>query len=430
VLSATFLATEMKCARCHDAPFHASRQVDLFHLAAMLARGPVKVPGTSTVALGKLAAGGRTPLIRATLRPGDAVSPEWSLESLVAKASVAVSGDSRAQLAALLTAPQNERFAEVLVNRVWHHYFGLGLVEPLNDWENARASHPELLRWLARELASHDYDLKHVARLILNSAAYQRRSSSDRAANRLYAAPSRRRMSAEQIVDSAFAAFGVPMDVEPMCIDLDGVRTPNNGLNLGRPRRAWQFAYLSNERDRPSLNLPRAQAVAELLGAFGWPGVRQEAISDRKPAPTVLQPALLSNGTAARWLARLSEDSQITELCLDVTSSEELVRELFLRVLTREPSPDELDDFRTMLEPGFDSRIRSRAKPPVARAPYRPYIAWSNHQDPDSNLLRQRDEAAARAGPPHTKRLDDDWRERAEDVLWSLLNAPELVYLP
>ncbi|MBS0211095.1 MAG: DUF1553 domain-containing protein [Planctomycetes bacterium] len=430
VLSSTFLATEMKCARCHDAPYHASTQAELFHMAAMLARAPVKIPDTSSVPLEKLTAGGRQPLIRVSLRPGEVLAAEWPLTRYVSASAVdADANDPREQLAALLTSPKNERFAEVLVNRVWHHYFGQGLVESLNDWENARPAHPELLEWLARDLVAHDYDLKHLARRILNTRAYGRQSSPDRAANRLYAAPPRRRLSAEQTLDSLFASFGVPLVTEAMCIDLDSGRPADNGLNLGRPQRAWQFTYLSNERDRPSLNLPRAQAVAELLGAFGWSGNRQEAVSERKVEPSVLQAALLANGTVARWLTRVSDESQMAELALQADSAEGLARELYLRILSREPSADELRDFKALLEPGFDGRVVSHEKPAVPHR-YRPYIAWSNHLDPAANAQRTREEAEARAGDKPTARLTGDWRRRLEDALWTLLNSPELVYLP
>ena len=74
----------------------------------------------------------------------------------------------------MITHGHGERFAEVIVNRVWQRYLGWGLMEPADDWENAEASHPQLLKWLAREFLVSGYDLKHVARLIMNSHVYQR----------------------------------------------------------------------------------------------------------------------------------------------------------------------------------------------------------------------------------------------------------------
>src|SRR5690606_36838386 len=79
--------------------------------------------------------------------------------------------------ATLITAPQNRRFSQVIVSRVWKRLIGAGLVEPVQDWEGRTASHPDLLEWLARELITHDFDLRHVTRLILSSQMYQRAAS-------------------------------------------------------------------------------------------------------------------------------------------------------------------------------------------------------------------------------------------------------------
>jgi mono/diheme cytochrome c family protein len=431
IISSALLATEMKCARCHDAPYHQSKQADLFHLAAMLAQQPVEVPKTSSVSLDKLA--GRKSLIQVTLKPGDKLTPEWTLKNLMRDelppGFLPAEADSRTHLAALITAPQNERFAEVLVNRVWHRYFGRGLAEPLNDWEKTKISHPDLLKWLAREFIRNDYDLKHLARLILNSQAYQRQSRTDADANRLFAAPIRRRLSAEQLVDSLFTAYGKDFDTGLLCIDVDSGRTPKLALNFGEPRRAWQFVYTSNDRDRPSLNLPRAQVITELMAAFGWEGNRQEPISVRKNEPNPLQPALLANGTASLWLTRLSEDSGLTELTLQKQPVEQLVAEVFLRILGRSPTKTEREKFIALLQPGYDQRILSRTAPLIAQAP-KPYVSWGNHLEADANVLRQKEEVEAHQGPAPTVRLAADWRMRMEDFLWALLNAPETIYVP
>jgi hypothetical protein len=171
----------MKCARCHDAPYHPFAQKDLFSLAAMLDNRPLKLPKSSTVPLGP---GGRKALVTISLKPGDSIAPAWPLGKLIPDelpaGFVRDSRDFRERFAALATSPWNDRFAQVLVNRLWKRYFGAGLIEPVDDWNDnslgpgATPPHPPLLDWLARELVSHDYDLKHVARLILKSDAYQR----------------------------------------------------------------------------------------------------------------------------------------------------------------------------------------------------------------------------------------------------------------
>ncbi|MGE0758204.1 MAG: DUF1553 domain-containing protein [Pirellulaceae bacterium] len=441
IISAAFLGVEMKCARCHDSPANASSQRDLFELAAMLSAEPLVVPATSSVSAEKLTAGGRKPLISVTLETGTRVEPRWPFDELLSEATADVvaehPGEPRDRLAALITAPHNERFAQVVANRVWRRLMGRGIVEPVDDWEKNAPTHPELLRWLGRELVRSGYDVKHVTRLILNSHAYQRATDGAlKAPSPLFMAPAPRRLDAEQIVDSLFAATGKPFRLEEVSLDIDGRRDMGNSISLGQPRRSWMLTSTSNERDRPSLNLPRIQAVTDVLSAFGWRGARQDPLSVRDTAPNALQPAILSNGTMSVWLTRLSDDHGLTQLALQETSVESLVRALYLRVLTRAPRADELARMVEHLEPGFESRVRNTshtAPPPASVVKERKpalYVSWSNHLDPEATLVRQKQEVAARQGDPPTRRLESAWRERLEDVVWVLLNSPEFVFAP
>jgi hypothetical protein len=435
VVAAAFLGVEMKCARCHDAPAHSSTQKELFQLAAMLDGKPVKLPATSSVPLDKVHEGGRKPLIRVTLQPGTVVAAEWPFARFApeegGKALAEYPDDSRDVLAALVTAPRNERFAQVMANRLWKRLMGRGIVEPAEDWERGRPSHPELLRWLGREFVRGGYDVKHLSRLILNSHAYQREA--DPALKEtpvLFTAPAKRRLAAEQIVDSMFAATGKSFRVEEVSLDIDGIRELNTSITLGKPRRAWMLASTSNERDRPSLSLPRVQMVVDVLEAFGWRPSRQDPLTTREHATNVLQPAILQNGPVGLWLTRLSDDHGITALAISAKSVDELLDELFLRVLTRKPNDGEREAYGDYLRAGFDARVRTPAPKPAAKRRPEPYVSWSNHLHTEANAIMLRRGEAARKGDPPTERLDPQWRERMEDVLWSLLNAPEFVFTP
>jgi hypothetical protein len=437
IVASAFLGVQMKCARCHDAPAHKSSQKQLFQLASLLGAGSITVPKTSSVPQDKLHGLGREPLIRVTLRPGTKVEPAWPFSEFVPESSLAdmtLSGAGpRERAAALLTAPQNERFAQVLANRLWQRIMGRGIVEPVDDWEKGEPSHPELLRYLGRELVRGGYDSKHLVRLILNSHAYQRAVDAQLTEPSPYfVAPARRRLEAEQIVDSLFLAAGKAMDTEEVSLDIDSIRDMKNSLTLGKPRRAWQFASTSNERDRPSLALPRVQAVVDVLEAFGWRATRQDARTRRDVEPNVLQPAILANGTMSIWLTRLSDDHGVTHLALERQPVEALVDRLFLQVLTRKPRPQELSAMIAYLSEGYDGRVVevARVAPTTAKRQLPRYVSWSNHLTPEANEIKIQLEAAARRGDPPTPRLESAWRQRLEDVLWSLLNDPEFVFTP
>ena len=438
IVAQAFLGMQMQCARCHDAPYHDFKQEQLFALAAMLRREPQPVPLSSSIPTNANIVVGK--IVKVTLKPGSKVSPAWPFPNVVPDAIPAGvlrrESDLRERLAALVTDPRNERFAKVLVNRVWKRYLGWGLVEPVDDWETARPSHPELLDHLARELVAHDYDLKHLARLILNSQTYQRVARPDGSEEkpfdqRLFAAPARRRLGAEQVVDSLFAAVGKPFHSEEMNMDVDGRRPVKDFNNLGTPARAWEFTSLSNERDRPALAMPRAQSLIDCLSTFGWRDSRQSPLTVRDHAANVLQPAALANGLVANGrIARLSDDSAITALALQDRPLPELVRALFLRVLSRPPTANELKAFTTQLAEGYaDRRFKPSGSAAQKTGPARP-VSWSNHLNPEATRLKQEAERAARAGDPPTDRLRADWRERMEDAVWVLVNAPEFVFVP
>ncbi len=439
IVAQAFMGMQMQCARCHDAPYHDFKQKDLFSLAAMLKREPQQVPLSSSIPTNANIVIGR--VVNVTLQPGTKVDPTWPLHDAMKNdipgGVLRDENDSREKLAALITDPRNERFAKVIVNRLWKRYLGWGIVEPVDDWETAKPSHPDLLEFLAAELTAHNYDLKHVARLILNSQVYQRAVRADGSAEkeaeeRLFASPARRRMTAEQVVDSLFAAVGKEFNSEEMNMDVDGRRPVKDFNNLGAPAHGWEFASLSNERDRPALAMPMAQPIVDTLTTFGWREARQSPQTVRDHSANVLQPAALANGLLGNGrIARLSDDSAITALALENRPLPEMIRAVFLRVLSRPPSAGESSFFSEQLEPGYSDRRLNSSGSLAHKNPHpNRAVSWANHLNPEATRIKQDMERQARAGDLPTDRLRTDWRERMEDALWSLVNSPEFVFIP
>ncbi len=439
ILGTAFLGIDMKCARCHDAPYHPYGQRDLFSIAAMLEGKPIKVPLTSSVPRTKEEIDDL--IVEVTLAPGTSVEPAWPFEEIAPEYAGGETStnlaSSRDQLAARITSPRNRRFARVVVNRLWKRYLGYALVEPVSDWDGAKASHPELLDFLERELLLGGYDLKHVARLILSSRAYQRECDGDATKvpepeKRLFRGPARRRLSAEQLVDSLFRVAGKALGSEPLCLDVDGRRPITTFLNLGVPRRAWEFTSLSNERDRPSLAMPVAQSVIDVLRTFGWRETRQDPITVRDEEPTVLQPLVVANGVVGNRATTLSDDHALTQVAIDARDARALVRSVYLRVLSRLPTPPEEALFSDLLREGFDERVvdSSVVDSGEKEASDQRAVSWSNHLSAEANRLKIELERRVRAGDRPTSRLRPEWRERLEDVVWTLVNSSEFLFVP
>ncbi|MEL6105236.1 MAG: DUF1553 domain-containing protein [Planctomycetota bacterium] len=122
----------------------------------------------------------------------------------------------RIALANWITSDANPLFARVIVNRIWHHHFGTGIVDSPNDFgfSGGRPSHEELLDWLAAELIESGFRLKHIHRLILGSRTYQQSSRSRKSAagldsdNRLLWRYTARRLDAESLRDNILFVSG------------------------------------------------------------------------------------------------------------------------------------------------------------------------------------------------------------------------------
>jgi len=128
-------------------------------------------------------------------------------------------GERRRALAEWITSPRNPLTPRVIVNRLWHHHFGIGIVDTPSDFGlgGGRPSHPELLDWLAAEIVDRGWSLKSLHRLICTSRAYRQRSAgvphaaaarAVDAGNRLLWRQSPRRLDAESLRDATLAVSG------------------------------------------------------------------------------------------------------------------------------------------------------------------------------------------------------------------------------
>ncbi|MCA9021955.1 MAG: hypothetical protein KDA74_17530, partial [Planctomycetaceae bacterium] len=127
---------------------------------------------------------------------------------------------------------------------------------------------------------------------------------------------------------------------------------------------------------------------------------------------------------------RLSDDSDFTALALETESVNELVRQTFLKTLTREPTESELKMFVELLQPGYSERVNKDAEIASREPLPRNLVGWSNHLSPEANEIKVSLEAAVKEGDLSTQRLNEDWRNRYEDMLWTLLNSPEFLFVP
>ena len=124
--------------------------------------------------------------------------------------------ERRKKLAAWLTVSENPLFSRVIVNRLWHHYFGTGIVNTPNDFgfSGGQPTHPELLDWLAEELKRKEWSLKAMHKMIVMSQTYRQHSAYNPDAakvdadNRLLWRKNPRRLEGEEIRDAMLAISG------------------------------------------------------------------------------------------------------------------------------------------------------------------------------------------------------------------------------
>jgi hypothetical protein len=225
-----FLGLTVDCARCHDHKIDPISQRDYYALLSFFrnihpyrnggATDEVPLPGEKQPKALAVTEPGTVAPVTHLLRRGNPASPGEAVEpgflSVMRSPSSGRSSGRRRALADWIAAPDNPLTARVIVNRVFQHHFGRGLVRTPSDFglQGSLPTHPELLDWLAGHFVQDGWSLKRLHRLILTSQSYQ--ASATPTAEALKADPSNdlfsrfemRRLTAEEIRDSVLWVGG------------------------------------------------------------------------------------------------------------------------------------------------------------------------------------------------------------------------------
>jgi hypothetical protein len=263
----------------------------------------------------------------------------------------------RAALAHWLAAPTNPLTARVVVNRLWQHHLGRGIVATPSDFgvRGEPPSHPELLDWLASELIASGWRLKPLHRLIVTSAAYRQssRPSAKLAAedpeNSLFGRMNRIRLDAEGIRDSMLAVsgelnpkMGGPGVLPPIEKEIkDLIFTEAEVVDL------WPVDRERSEHVRRSLYLFHKRNVRyPLFDAFDAPDT-QNACPRRETSTHALQALVLLNSDFAAGRARTLAGRVLRE---SGDSSQDRIKRTYQLVLARDPKPSEIERAESFLK--------------------------------------------------------------------------------
>jgi hypothetical protein len=213
-----------------------------------------------------------------------------------------------------MAKPENPFFAKSLVNRLWGHFFGRGLVHEVDDMRATNpASNPQLLDALAKDFIEHQFDMQHICRVMLNSSVYQLGSEpteGNQKDRQNFARYYGRRMIAEVFLDSIDQATGT--------------KTKFNGV-------------ASSSR---AVDLPHENFGSHFLDTFDRPRRVTGCECERSSGATLAQVLTLANSDE---IESKIGDAQgvITRLLKDQRSFDEIVDELYLGSLSRFPTSDE-----------------------------------------------------------------------------------------
>ncbi|MFM8271403.1 MAG: DUF1553 domain-containing protein, partial [Gemmata sp.] len=248
----------------------------------------------------------------------------------------------RLALARWIASPDNPLTARVIVNRLWQHHFGTGIVDTPSDLgrNGAKPTHPELIDWLASELVEQKWSLKHIHRLLVSSATYRQSSASNAAglakdaqARLLWRYPPRR-LEAEPLRDAVLFVSG-KLDLAMGGPGFDLFEPNGNYVKVYAPKKQFGPAEF---RRMIYKQTPRMQ-LDDTFGAFDCPDAGQIA-PRRTVSTTPLQALNLLNSAFMVQQARFLAERVETDAGPDASAQ---VRRAFALAFQRPPGATELD---------------------------------------------------------------------------------------
>jgi len=335
--SQAFLGMSVNCAKCHNHPMEKWTNDEYYQFANLFARVRAKTgQNDGDHIIFAAASGDLAQPLRGKPQPprpleGKALptdSPE----------------DRRIALADWLVSPDNPYFSRAIVNRVWANFYGVGLVEAVDDLRITNpASNEKLLAATAKYLADQKFDLKALMRAILQSETYQRSSRplpENAADTRFYSRYYPRRLMAEVLLDAFSQVSGVPTEFQT------DLRNENRGLGDKYPLGIR------------ALQLPDTKIASYFLKTFGRPDREKTCECERTAEPSVTQVLHIANGdTINQKLA--AKGNRIEKLLTDNTQPDKIIEEAYLSSLSRYPTDGEKDRLLKVLNEAAENEKRT-----------------------------------------------------------------------
>jgi hypothetical protein len=232
--------------------------------------------------------------------------------------------DRREVLADWLTGASNPFFARSIVNRLWFHLHGRGIVDPVDDFRDSNPpANDALLDALAKDFATDKFNVKHVLRVILNSRTYQlsaRPNAFNKDDGKYFSRAIVKPLTAEVLLDAICTVTGVPEKYEGRPAGTRAVQLPD-GEVITLPSR-----YLGYDRH-------------PFMKAFGQPARELACECARESDFSLAQALELMNGPTVT--GKLSDaNNRLGTLLARKTSDADMLEELYLTALSRSPSDE------------------------------------------------------------------------------------------